>query len=285
MRWRMRIARITFILSLAGCYDLGSVDNGKFHTTSNVVDWRDEVIYQVIVDRFADGDLNNDDRVDPTALARYQGGDWQGVIDHLDYLQDLGVTALWISPVVRNVDTDANVDGYHGYWAQDLTLTNPHMGDLPKLRELVDSAHARGFKVILDIVTNHMGQLFFYDINGNGVPDENVYGKGWDPATNMPASNLVHLNEYDPDWDPRGIQEYTSLGESGLAQVRFLRIPEIHRMPPSPPFDQVSFYNGKGRIVDYTNFNHQPPEQVVKGDFPGGLKDLNTLNPEVQGAL
>jgi alpha-amylase len=272
------------LLAAAGCYDLSAVD-GKWHTTSNVADWRDEVIYQLLVDRFADGDKNNDDHVDPTALGRYQGGDWQGVIDHLDYLTDLGVTALWISPVVRNVDTDANFDGYHGYWAQDLTKINPHFGDLPKLRELTQKAHARGMKVILDIVTNHMGQLFFYDINGNGVPDENVYGKGWDPLTQMPASNLTRISEYDPDWDPRGIQGYTSLGESGPAAVRFLYLPEIHRVPPDPPFDSPAFYNQKGRIVDYTNVNHQPPDQVLHGDFPGGLKDLDTLNPEVQKAL
>ena len=73
----------------------------------------------------------------PGALGLYQGGDWQGVIDHLDYLETLGVTALWISPVVRNLETDANFDGYHGYWQQDFAHVNPHFGDLAKLRELV----------------------------------------------------------------------------------------------------------------------------------------------------
>ena len=74
---------------------------------SHVTDWRDEIVYQMMVDRFADGDLSNDQNIDPAGLARYQGGDWQGVIDHLDYLKALGVTAVWVSPVVRNVDTDA----------------------------------------------------------------------------------------------------------------------------------------------------------------------------------
>ena len=78
----------------------------------------------------------------PARSACYQGGDWQGVIDHLDYLQTLGVTALWISPVVRNLETDANFDAYHGYWQQDFTHVNPHFGDLAKLRELVNKAHA-----------------------------------------------------------------------------------------------------------------------------------------------
>ena len=98
--------------------------------TTRVDDWRDEVIYQVIVDRFANGDVNNDFRVEPGHLSRYQGGDYRGLEDNLGYLADLGVTTLWISPVVKNVDTDADMDGYHGYWAQDLTQTNPHFGDL-----------------------------------------------------------------------------------------------------------------------------------------------------------
>jgi len=127
---------------------------------THVQDWRDEVIYQVLVDRFADGDINNNDHVQPGALARYQGGDWKGMEDHLDYFTNLGVTTLWISPVVKNVETDADVDGYHGYWAQDLTKVNPHFGDLPALRSFIASAHDRGLKVVLDIVTTTWGRSF-----------------------------------------------------------------------------------------------------------------------------
>src|SRR5262249_34524695 len=130
-------------------------------------DWRDEVSYQVLVDRFANGDVNNDYKVQAGALARYQGGDWRGIEDHLDYFTTLGVTTLWISPVVKNVETDADVDAYHGYWAQDLTQTNPHFGDISDLRRLTAKAHDLGLKVVLDIVTNHMGQVFFYDTNLN----------------------------------------------------------------------------------------------------------------------
>lgn len=83
---------------------------------------------------------------------------WKGVESKLDYLSELGVTTLWISPVVKNVDTDAGFDGYHGYWAQDLDRPNPHFGDVPALRHMVTAAHEKGIKVILDIVTNHMGR-------------------------------------------------------------------------------------------------------------------------------
>ena len=129
-----------------GCVDSSSVDSNWKTTAGEEADWRDEVIYQLLVDRFGNGDLNNDSRVVPGSLGRYQGGDWQGVIDHLDYLEKLGVTALWISPVVRNLETDANFDGYHGYWQQDFEHVNPHFGDLAKLRELVHKAHAKALQ-------------------------------------------------------------------------------------------------------------------------------------------
>ncbi len=166
-------------LTTTGCGDdVSLLDQGWTTSAGQLGDWRDEMIYQILVDRFADGDLNNDDGVDREALGRYQGGDWQGLIDHMDYLQTLGVTALWISPAVRNLETDAGFDAYHGYWQQDFDHVNPHFGDMTKLRQMVREAHKRGFKVILDIVANHVAQLFYYDINGNGQPDQEIYGGG-----------------------------------------------------------------------------------------------------------
>ena len=76
-----------------------------------VEDWRDEIIYQIFVDRFEDGDVNNNYNVDYRDSAAYHGGDWLGIINRLDYIEALGVTALWISPVVRNVEADAGFDG------------------------------------------------------------------------------------------------------------------------------------------------------------------------------
>lgn len=266
---------LCFVVALfaPACRDVEPIEPGA-NLTSNVDDWRDEVIYQILVDRFANGDPNNDYRVNPHAMAAYHGGDWQGIIDHLDYLEELGVTALWISPVVKNVETDAGVDGYHGYWTQDFLAPNPHFGDLAKLRELVDEAHARDMKVILDIVTNHVGQVFYYDINGNGQPDESVFGSGT-------SSPLTRVSEYDPDYDPRGIQAQTSLGEAGLAPVVFLNRPSINRIATMPEeFQNPDWYNRKGRVWDWNQ-----RDQVLTGDFPGGLKDLKTTNPEVRQAL
>jgi len=261
-------------LYLGGCMEFDPGLEGDIKLETHVKDWRDEVIYQLLVDRFADGDAGNNYRVDVNAPGKWHGGDWKGVEDHLEYLDGLGVTTLWISPVVKNVDTDAGFDGYHGYWAQDLTQVNPHFGDLPALRRMVAAAHDRGMKVILDIVTNHLGQLFYYDINLNGEPDERVAGSGT-------SSQVVHINEYDPDFDPRGIQSRTSLGESGPAPIIFVYDPATNHVPPMPEvFQTAEAYNRKGRT-----FNFDDADQLLHGDFPGGLKDLNTAICPVKEAM
>lgn len=241
---------------------------------THVADWRDEVVYQVLVDRFANGDVNNDFGAKPGHLSRYQGGDWRGLAEHLGYLEDLGVTTLWISPVVKNVETDADFDGYHGYWAQDLTEPNPHFGDVAELRALVNAAHARGMKVVLDIVTNHMGQVFFYDQNLNGTPDVYVGGNGT-------SSPVLRSSEFDPDFDSRGVQVFTSLGIAGQAPLVFFDRPEIARVRPKPAIlGEGRAYHGLGRTLDY-----EDPRQLLEGDFPGGLKDVATELPEVREAM
>ncbi|HTJ81016.1 MAG TPA: alpha-amylase family glycosyl hydrolase [Polyangiaceae bacterium] len=256
---------VGLLVQSGGCMSYDEGLEGEILMSSQVVDWRDEVIYQVLVDRFADGDAGNDDRVDRNAMGRYHGGDWKGLEDHLDYLQELGVTTIWISPIIKNVDTDAGFDAYHGYWAQDLTALNPHFGDLPALRSLVFAAHEKKMKVIVDIVTNHMGQLFYYDINMNGEPDDRVAGDGV-------SSDVTHVNEYDPDFDPRGVQSRTSLGEAGPAPIVFVYDPKTNHMPPLPEvFQDPRAFNRRGRTV-----NFEDPDQLVHGDFPGGLKDVNT---------
>jgi glycosidase len=295
---QLQLPLMAALLACVGCINAAGIDANWKTTAGQADDWRDEVIYQLLVDRFADGDLNNDHNVVPGALGLYQGGDWQGVIDHLDYLQALGVTTLWISPVVRNLETDANFDAYHGYWQQDFEHVNPHFGDLGTLRQLTQKAHTLHFKVILDIVTNHVGQLFYYDINGNGHPDENVYGAGCgesSPMNTQPCPGgaiITHISEYDPDYDPNGIRGYTSLGFSGPAPLRWIYIPSINREPTLPGanagqvlaqqfgFQREDWYHRKGRITDYG-----VREQVLTGDFPGGLKDLKTELPEVRAAL
>ncbi|GEM_PF-217098 len=239
--------------------------------TTNVKDWRDEVIYQVIVDRFHNGDINNDYNVDTRSMSRYHGGDWQGLIDKLDYLQNLGVTTLWISPPVKNVEEDAGFASYHGYWTVDFLKHNPHFGDLATLRRLSDELHKRGMKLILDIVTNHVGQVFFYDVNMNGQANEWLAGRGdIDKGAQRPeAGELSRVTEYDPDFDAHGIDAYTSMGLSGEAPIVFFDIPSISRTAPGPKnidlnrngiidseieamgFSNPDWYHRRGRTYDY----------------------------------
>lgn len=131
----------------------------------------DDVIYFLMPDRFADGDPANNDPAkskglyDRTKTRRYHGGDLQGVIDKLPYLKSLGVTALWTTPIYDNNDKldykefydNEPTTGYHGYGAVDMYAVDEHFGDVAKLRELVQKAHALGIKMIQDQVANHTG--------------------------------------------------------------------------------------------------------------------------------
>ena len=261
------------LVGTGGCMSFD--DAQPLAISTHVSDWRDEIIYQVITDRFADGDVSNDYTVVPGALGKYQGGDWAGIEDHLGYLQALGVTTLWISPIVQNVDTDADVDGYHGYWQQDLTKLNPHMGDLAALRSLIAHAHDLNMKIVLDIVCNHMGQVFFYDINRNGYPDDYVNG------SNDPGDPIVQISEYDPPWQPGGVLSFSQEGSSGRAPIIFFNDPSINRTPPLPAIlATVGAYHGFGHIENFNDI-----AQAHLGDFTGGLKDLATELPEVRSAL
>lgn len=131
----------------------------------------DDVIYLIMPDRFSNGDARNDDPprsrglLDRARPRQYHGGDLQGVIDRLPYLADLGVTAIWLNPIYDNVDhlnERQSIDGqpitdYHGYGAIDFYAVEERLGDLAKMRELVDAAHRHGLKVIQDQVANHVG--------------------------------------------------------------------------------------------------------------------------------
>jgi alpha-amylase len=130
-------------------------------------DWSEAVLYFVITDRWADGDLTNDANVDRSAKGTFHGGDLEGLRDHLDEIAGLGATAIWITPTVKNIDGFVTGAGfpdwaYHGYWADDFTSPDPRFGSDPELKALVDECHRRGIKVLLDVVYNHAGYESHY---------------------------------------------------------------------------------------------------------------------------
>ncbi|MEO6051583.1 MAG: alpha-amylase family glycosyl hydrolase [Pyrinomonadaceae bacterium] len=164
----------------------------------------DDVIYLLMPDRFDDGDQSNNDPerskslYDRTKTRRYHGGDLQGVIDKLPYLKSLGVTAIWTTPVYDNndkLDTEEVYDGeqttgYHGYGAVDMYGVEEHFGDIPKLKEMVDKAHALGLKMIQDQVANHTGPFHVWANDPptptwwNGTADHHI-SNNWQKWTTM----------------------------------------------------------------------------------------------------
>ena len=134
-------------------------------------DWDEAVIYFAVTDRFFDGDASNNDayRVGDynkgeKGGSSYHGGDFAGLNQKLDYLKDLGVNTIWITPIVENITEDQHDDetdiatyGYHGYWASDFTKLNRHLGTEEQFKALLDAAHSKGMKIMVDVVLNHAG--------------------------------------------------------------------------------------------------------------------------------
>ena len=117
-----------------------------------------ESIYFILVDRFHNGDPKNDGQVDRSDPAAWHGGDLQGVIDKLDYLQSMGFSTLWLSPVfATRQETFHGHGAFHAYWTHDQGAVEARFGDLALLRRLSDDLHRRGMQLVLDLVVNHVG--------------------------------------------------------------------------------------------------------------------------------
>ena len=130
----------------------GSADRTSFTTA--------DLIYLIMPDRFANGDPSNDstpdtaEKADRSSIGSRHGGDLKGIIDHLDYIADLGATAIWNTPLLLDNDRRGS---YHGYAAADYYRIDPRYGDNALYKEFVSKAHEKDLKVIMDIVTNHSG--------------------------------------------------------------------------------------------------------------------------------
>lgn len=137
----------------------------------NDFDWDESVVYFMVTDRFFDGNESNNTASGADTYGKnpglYHGGDFAGVTAKLDYLQDLGVNTIWITPVVENIKGVAVTDegskdvpynaAYHGYWASDFTKLNPTLGTTGEFETMISEAHKRGMRIMVDIVVNHAG--------------------------------------------------------------------------------------------------------------------------------
>ena len=169
-----------------GIYDIPLVlvdeEGGTYEGTAEVTveehvkqagdfNWDESIIYFMLTDRFYDGDPSNNDpyNLDYSSYDNQrgvpQGGDFVGVMEQLDYLDELGVNTIWITPIVENIAYDVGFTedgagsyfGYHGYWAKDFEELNPHLGTLEEFHNLIDAAAERDMDIMVDVVLNHSG--------------------------------------------------------------------------------------------------------------------------------
>jgi glycosidase len=183
--------------------------NPNFTPAQDANFWRNQNIYQIITDRFFDGDPSNNNfygGASPSTGNKTHGGDWIGVERKLDYIKALGATAIWLSPVLKNGNGDFD---YHGYAATDFYNVDPRFGNLQDLQRLVREAQKRGLLVINDVVVNHGSS--WVDSGDAGYANF-VYPPG--------GYNLRYNSggrQYAPPFDPSSISSF--YGNSSLANI------------------------------------------------------------------
>jgi glycosidase len=235
-----------------------------------------QVFYFLLTDRFANGSTANDtggiaggpdvSGFDPTRISHYHGGDFIGLTSKLDYIKQLGATAIWITPPFENKPMQAGTAGYHGYWILDFTKIDPHLGTEAEFRQFVEQAHARGLRVYLDIVVNHTADVIKYrDGNTNYIDMATVPYRDSDSRTFDPhevAFNGINSESIFPRLS----------AEKSFPHVPIVDPAEAHSKGPGW-LNDVTLYHNRGN----STFKG---ENSLFGDF-GGLDDVFTENPKV----
>ena len=190
----------------------------------NDFDWDEAVVYFMMTDRFFDGNESNntasgtDTYGDNPGL--YHGGDFAGVTAKLDYLQDLGVNTIWLTPIVKNIAgvtvTDEGSEdvpynaAYHGYWASDFTKLNPTMGTTEEFKTMISEAHKRGMRIMVDIVVNHAGygtESTFADmLRDKSVSEGDI--KSWQSGLPDFATEKAEVRAKLVEWQTSWMKDY-----------------------------------------------------------------------------
>ncbi|MEM8799540.1 MAG: alpha-amylase family glycosyl hydrolase [Pseudomonadota bacterium] len=260
----------------------------------------DDVIYFVLPDRFANGDPANDKGgisggvsdhgFDPTHKGFYHGGDLRGLIEKLDYIQGLGVTAIWMTPIYQNNPvqrsaTDRASSGYHGYWVTDFTRVDRHLGENDDLKALIDAAHARGMKVILDIITNHTADVIKLRecLDPSASPDTQIdycpyRDKGSFPYATRGDVNGEAINKGFTGDAPgqQTEQNFKRLVRPDYAYTPYIPEGQENAKTPNWLNDPIYYHNRGDSLFR--------GESSLYGDFIG-LDDLMTEHPRVQQGL
>lgn len=248
----------------------------------------DELIYFMLPDRFENGDRNNDlgglkgDRLktgyDPTHKGFYHGGDLKGLINRLDYLQGMGITAIWVAPIFKNKPVQGppgqESAAYHGYWVTDFTQVDPHLGTNAEFKKLVDEAHRRGMKVYMDIIANHTADVIQYKgcaIQACGYRSIADY-----PYQRRGGPAGVPINgEYKGDLD-KSAENFAKLTNPNFAYE--VEVPAAEKSVKVPAWlNDPIWYHNRGN-------SEWHGESTTYGDF-SGLDDLMTENPRVVAGL
>jgi glycosidase len=246
---------------------------------------QDEVIYFLLPDRFENGDPSNDkgglsgDRLatgfDPTSKGFYNGGDLKGLTRRLDYIQGLGVTAVWVAPVFQNKAVQGSPgqesSGYHGYWITDFTRVDPHLGSNADFKALVDAVHARGMKFYMDIVANHTADVIQLEGCKSGV--ECPYRSIADyPYQRRGGVNGVPTNAGFAGEKDGSAANFAALKDPNYAYT--VTIPPAERNIKVPAWlNDPIYYHNRGN----STFRG---ESSLMGDF-FGLDDIFTEHPRV----
>ncbi len=233
--------------------------------------WRDEFLYFLLPDRFSNGKEKEENLYEPgkydvqdkdTAKwmesgKKFVGGTINGIISKLDYLYNLGVTSLWVGPVFKQC---ADLDTYHGYGIQNFLDVDPRFGTRQELRNLVDAAHDRGMRVLLDIIYNHTGDVWFYNQNGEAKSELDYRAKGQYDIYGWRKKGGGFINNQDVS---------TSSDEDAVMPTEF-RNPD--------------FYTRAGKIGKWKEDPNNPDNEFRRGDFHS-LKDINLNNREALDAV
>ena len=244
----------------------------------------DEVIYFVLPDRFENGDTSNDrgglkggslvHGFDPAHKGFYHGGDLKGLTQRLDYIQGMGVTAIWFAPIFKNKPVQGKPgeesSGYHGYWVTDFTSVDPHFGTNAEFKAFVEAAHARGMKVYMDIITNHTADVIDYvegEATGYAYRSKGDYPYSRRGGPDGPAINPGFAGD-----DVATAENWAKLTDPTYAYTPVVR-PEERTVKVPAWLNDVTLYHNRGN-------SHWIGESSVYGDF-SGLDDLATENPRV----
>ena len=251
-------------------FDLNQITKDKEYFPSPR-EWEDQTLYFLMVDRFSNGQeqnlydpekdyenaLQSEDKKKEQLEAgdKWNGGTLQGIKSKLDYFSELGITAIWISPIFKQV---AFEESYHGYGIQNFLAIDPHFGKLEDLQELVKAAHEKGIFIILDIILNHSGNVFTYEAGNPDYTGEQFSIKDFNNNKGEPTIPLKDFS-IDEVWPDGGIWPAEL-----MKPETFSRKGQITNWDNHPEYIEGDFFSLKNIHTGSGELNNFSPSEALK---------------------